>query len=285
MRLAALIALLGALAGRAAADPFADTVVAYQIGAGGGAGQPALVLGPPRGGGAFQGSTDTLSLGLGGWIVLAFTGNLIVDGPGADFTVFENAFLPRGLVTGTPFAEPGTVSVSADGVHFVAFPCHADEGPYYPGCAGVYPVFANARDPSAPSPLVPTTTPIADLVGVPVDSFTPPPGSGGDSFDLAAVGLHAIRFVRIDAGPIDARLGGLSGFDLDAIAAVHSIDTAGLADTDGDGIPDTADDCPAVADPEQRDRDHDGVGDACQGGPLPDADGDGIPDASDNCPT
>jgi len=122
-------------------------------------------------------------------------------------------------------------------------------------------------------------------VGVPVDSFTPPPGSGGDSFDLAAVGLHAIRFVRIDGGPIDARLGGLSGFDLDAIAGVHSIDTAGLADTDGDGIPDAADDCPAVADPEQRDRDHDGVGDACQGGPLPDTDGDGVPDASDNCPT
>ena len=91
--------------------------------------------------------------------------------------------------------------------------------------------------------------------------------------------------MRIDGGPIEARLGGLSGFDLDAIAGVHSIDTAGLADTDGDGIPDVADDCPTVADPGQRDGDHDGVGDACQGGPLPDTDGDGIPDASDNCPT
>src|SRR5439155_3171151 len=157
------------------------------------------------------------------------TDNVIVDGPGADFTVFENAFLTRGLNTGGPFAEPATVSVSADGVHFVAFPCRTDEAPYYPGCAGVYPVFANARDPNAPSPLVPTTVPIADLVGLPIDGFTPPPGSGGDSFDLAEVGLSAVRFVRIDAGPIKADLGGgLSGFDLDAVAAVHSIDTAGL---------------------------------------------------------
>src|SRR5207247_9833427 len=108
-----------------------------------------------------------------------------------------------------------------------------------------------------PSPLAPTHTPSADRVGVPVDSLPPPPGSGACSLDLAAVGLHAFRFVRIDGGPIDARLGGLSGFDLDAIAGAHSIDTAGLADTDGDGIPDAADDCPAVADPEQRDRDHD----------------------------
>jgi len=286
MRSALVLLLL--LARPAAAEPFVDRVVTYTVGTGGGAGEsalPGVVLGPPRGGGAFQGSTDTFSLGLGGSIVLEFTDNVVVDGPGPDFTVFENPFLVRGTTTGPPYAEPGTVSVSADGVHWATFACALDQPPYYPGCAGVYPVFANAADPSAPSPLVPTTTPIQDLVGVPVDSFTPPPGSGGDSFDLAAVGIHAIRFVRIDGGPIELRLGGLSGFDLDAIAGVHSIDTAGLVDTDGDGIPDVADDCPTVADPEQRDSDHDGVGDACQGAPLPDADGDGIPDRIDNCPT
>jgi thrombospondin type 3 repeat protein len=282
-----LAVLLTILAARAAADPFADGVVRYTIGTGGGAREadlPGVVLGPPRGGGAFTGSTDTFSLGLGGSIVLAFTDNVIVDGPGPDLTVFENAFLVRGTTTQPPYAEPGTVSVSADGVHWATFPCAASTGPYYPGCAGVYPVFANVDDPGAPSPLVPSTTPIADLVGVPVDSFTPPPGSGGDSFDLAAVGLHAARFVRIDASEIEARLGGLSGFDLDAIAAVHSVETAGLHDTDGDGIPDEADDCPTVPDPEQRDSDRDGVGDACQAGPLPDTDGDGVPDGSDNCP-
>src|SRR5207249_3673931 len=84
--------------------------------------------------------------------------NVVVDGPGPDFTVFENPFLVRGTTTGVPYAEPGTVSVSADGVHWAAFPCALDAPPYYPGCAGVYPVFANVDDPSAPSPLVPTTT-------------------------------------------------------------------------------------------------------------------------------
>jgi len=261
-----VLALLLLLAAPAAAEPFADRVVSYTIGRGGGAREadlPGVVLGGPRGAGAFEGSTDTFSLGLGGSIVLEFTDNVVVDGPGPDFTVFENPFLVRGTTTQPPYAEPGTVSVSADGVHWATFPCALDQPPYYPGCAGVYPVFANADDPSAPSPLVPTTTPIEDLVGVPVDSFTPPPGSGGDSFDLAAVGLHAIRFVRIDGGPIDARLGGLSGFDLDAIAGVHSIDTAGLADTDGDGVPDATDNCPTVPNPDQADADGDGAGDAC----------------------
>jgi hypothetical protein len=118
----AAVLLLGS---RAVADPFADQVVAYQIGTGGGAGQdemPDIVLGPPHGSGAFRGSTNTLSLGLGGWIVLAFTSGSIVDGPGVDFTVFENPFLTVGLVTGAPFAEPGTVSVSDDGVAWRTFP-------------------------------------------------------------------------------------------------------------------------------------------------------------------
>lgn len=66
----------------------------HVVGTGGGAGEsglPAIVLGPPRGGGAFQGGTDTVSLGLGGTITLAFDDNLIVDQPGPDLPVFENA--------------------------------------------------------------------------------------------------------------------------------------------------------------------------------------------------
>ena len=71
------------VAGPAAAEPFADGVVAYTIGTGGGAREaelPGVVLGPPRGGGPFQGTFDTFSLGLGGSIVLEFTDNVIVDG-------------------------------------------------------------------------------------------------------------------------------------------------------------------------------------------------------------
>jgi len=219
-----LVAAVVFLPGHARAQAFADRVVAYQIGTGGGAGldkMPGIVLGPPHGGGAFQGSADTFSLGLGGFIILEFTDGWIVDGPGADFTVFENPFLIEGLVTYPPFAEPGTVSVSADGTEWHTFPCHLDAPPYYPGCAGVYPVFANADDPAAPSPFVPCTAPIQALVGVPVSTFSPPACSGGDSFDLADLGLPAARFVRIDASQLEPGLGGTAGFDLDAMAAIH----------------------------------------------------------------
>jgi hypothetical protein len=280
------LAVLLSFAVRAGADPFLDRVVDVQIGSGGGAGAPDLVLGPPHGAGALQGSTDTLSLGLGGTIEVEFVDNVAVDGPGPDLLVFENAFLVSGLTTLPPYAEPGTVSVSADGVDWRTFPCAVSSPPYYPGCAGVYPVLAQPGD-----PLVPTTTPIEALVGVPTDQLVPPPGAGGDAFDLAAVGLRAARFVRIEASQIDRRLGGLSGFDLDAIGAVHSVETAGASDTDGDGIADPADGCPSLADPAQADGDGDGVGDACDLCPgVPEAaprdrDGDGVGDACDNCPS
>lgn len=259
-------AVIGTVAA-AGAEPFADRVVTHVIGTGGGAGEsglPAIVLGPPRGGGAFQGSTDTLSLGLGGTVTLAFDDNVLVDQPGPDLLVFENAFLPTGLTTLPPFAEPAVVEVSGDGADWHVLACALSVGPYHVGCAGVYPVFANAGDPGAPSPLVPSTTPIADLVGVPVDDFVDPAGAGGDAFDLAAVGLFAARFVRLTASPTSMPgLMGLSGFDLDALAAVHSVERTGAPDADGDGYPDAGDGCPMVFDPQQRDADGDGIGDAC----------------------
>lgn len=300
--------LLLLLAGTARGDEFVDAVVELRIGVGGGAvagvfdalpPDPARVLaavrGAPRGGGLSQGATDTVSLGqtvggaVGG-ITVAFVDNVIVNGPGADFTVFENAFLQAGLVTGPPYAEPGTIAVSADGVHWAAFPCALEQAPYHPGCAGVYPVFANRDDPAAPSALVPCTAPVASLVGLDLPPDYRPACSGGDSFDLAAVGLAAARYVRVDAGPRDARLGGLSGFDLDAVAAVHSVEIGGVPDTDGDGLPDTADGCPVVPDAPQPDADGDGVGDACDRCPelasadRRDSDADGIGDPCDNCP-
>ncbi len=74
------------------------------------------------------------------------------------------------------------------------------------------------------------------------------------------------------------------------------------ADDDDDGVPDAADDCPLVANPDQADADADGVGDACDDCPStpgvdphdfdgdgmgdmcdPDDDNDGIPDAQDLC--
>lgn len=67
-----------------------------------------------------------------------------------------------------------------------------------------------------------------------------------------------------------------------------------LVDTDGDGVADGIDNCPAVANADQADSNGNGVGDACdsntqgpgqqQQAPPADADGDGVADASDNCP-
>jgi len=51
-------------------------------------------------------------------------------------------------------------------------------------------------------------------------------------------------------------------------------------DSDGDGVVDECDNCPNVPNPDQKDTDHDGVGDAC----TDDRDGDGILDDDDNCP-
>lgn len=50
-------------------------------------------------------------------------------------------------------------------------------------------------------------------------------------------------------------------------------------DTDKDGIKDLQDNCPLVSNPDQTDKDKNGIGDACE-----DRDLDGVVDAKDNCP-
>lgn len=53
---------------------------------------------------------------------------------------------------------------------------------------------------------------------------------------------------------------------------------------DGDGVPTSSDNCPAVANANQTDTDSDGQGDACDSTPNgPDADSDGVLDSTDNC--
>lgn len=216
------LALLLWPASTAGADPCADAVTSYTVGTNGGFQQdllPDIVLGAPYGTGATLQSLDVASLGDGGSITIAFTDNQIVDGPGADFTIFENVFIPAN--TTTPFTEAGVVAASADGVNFFTFP----HGPGLTGVAGVTPVYANA-DTNTIDPRDPAV-------------------SGGDSFDLAAVGLASARFLRItDPGAAIDDYGnhfptpgpGKSGFDLDAAIAIHSQDTcAACCDADGSG--------------------------------------------------
>jgi len=60
----------------------------------------------------------------------------------------------------------------------------------------------------------------------------------------------------------------------------HLVSSVYFADTDGDGILDRNDNCPLVANEDQKDTDGDGIGDACD----TDDDGDGVPDDEDNSP-
>jgi hypothetical protein len=177
---------------------FASRVVAEAFGPGQSFGQdqlPGIVLGPPKGGGAAMGSLDVASLGVGGSITLAFDGNAIVDGPGVDFIVFENPFAIGGDVS-NPYAEPGTVAVSDDGVNWVSFPCTATMFPYG-SCAGWHYVYANA----ATNTIDPTDPAVA----------------GGDQFDLHDVGVARAQFVRVTSRP-DLT----TTFDLDAMSIVNA---------------------------------------------------------------
>ena len=219
-------------------DPFADKVYSVSYGARAGFGQgnyPDVVLGPPKGEGAYLGSLDVLSLGNKGEIILEFTDNYIYDGPGTDFTIFENPFLAI-KSNDNCWTEVARVAVSDNGATFVEFPFYYDpDGPggsgglvyknpvNFRGFAGVNPVLSNPSNGVNP---------------------TDPSVSGGDFFDLAditteaeslGVNLDTIRFIKItdiydsaydyDGHLVDDAGNHYSGngFDLDAIAGVHTV--------------------------------------------------------------
>lgn len=190
-------------------DRFVTTVVKFTPGDCAGFGltqMPTVVLGPPVGAGAFSGGLDVVTLGVGGELVLGFDSNAIVDGPGADFIVFENAFWAAGDPA-RPTAELAEVSVSDDGVTWKAFPCTVGPGPMYGSCAGWRPVY------SAPGNGI-----------SPVDPAT----AGGEPYDLADIGVTSAKFVRLrDLGTVacpsnPANKSTTVGFDLDAIAIVNA---------------------------------------------------------------
>lgn len=183
--------------------PFIDRVVMFQRGSGGGSGEdklPDIVLGPPQGGGKLKAGRDVLSLGEGGSITVEFVDNEVVDGKGPDFIVFENPFLAApGDDPDFGFFELAKVEVSFDGETWTEFPY--DTGSRK-GCAGHHPVLANAEK----NEIDPTDPKVA----------------GGDAFDLKEIGVKIVRFVRITDVQSFGGDEGATGFDLDAVAAVHS---------------------------------------------------------------
>jgi hypothetical protein len=75
----------------------------------------------------------------------------------------------------------------------------------------------------------------------------------------------------------------LSPADTDSVDDVY-LKAVPAPDADGDTVPDTTDNCPAVANPGQADTDGDGAGNVCDLTPNGDDDGDGIDNNADNCP-
>ena len=188
-------------------DRFITKVVSFTPGACAGFGateMPGVLLGPPVGAGDLKGGFDVVTLGIGGELVVSFEPNAIVDGPGADFIVFENAFFAAGNST-QPSADPGEISVSEDGVTWKTYACTPGAAAPYGSCAGWNPVF------SAPGNGI-----------SPID----PASAGGEAYDLAELGLTRARFVRIrdlsSATCGDPPRPNNIGFDLDAIAIVNA---------------------------------------------------------------
>lgn len=182
---------------------YASELVDFSPGESAGFGQdslPDIVLGAPHPGHGGAGSLHVLSLGVGGSIVLGFGSQTVLDGPGPDLIIFENAFFVGGDPR-TVFAELAQVAVSTDAVHWHPFECEAgdeSQGPW-PGCAGWNPT--EDYDVEHMDPLEPERT-------------------GGDAFDLADLGVKEARYVRIT----DMSVAGdapIAGFDLDAVGAVH----------------------------------------------------------------
>lgn len=72
--------------------------------------------------------------------------------------------------------------------------------------------------------------------------------------------------------------------DTDNDGTGNACDSTPNGDDDSDGFDNSTDNCPAIPNADQIDTDNDGAGDACDSTPNGDTDSDGIDNNSDNCP-
>jgi len=230
-------------------DPFADHVATFQPLTPGGWGHsfiPSNVTGPPWISSSLSvpqtyspanAPTDVASLHtraassgqpVSGSIVLEFKDNIIENGPGPDFSVFENVFFVRGNPANR-FMEPAIVSVALFEGEWHRFPIDV-----VPSTGGSIP------DESSPGYYA---SGFAGRNATTGDDPTDPTRSGGDAFDLSSLGipdLTWVRFIKIETTGHAARLDDIggqpvkhtsatsalsgdntSGFDLDAVSAVN----------------------------------------------------------------
>ncbi len=163
-------------------------------------GDPWRAVNGVRGGGQTAGGTDVFSLDYfaGSSLTLRWSGRRVLDGPGVDLVVYENAFEYGSQ--GTVFMDLAIVEVSIDGLDWIALPhdyVAADETAWsaepddWQGFAGRTPILLHEEDNRVD----------------PVD----PSVAGGDGFDLAelpddgglgeAVKADGFVFLRLVAAP------------------------------------------------------------------------------------
>jgi Thrombospondin type 3 repeat len=110
-------------------------------------------------------------------------------------------------------------------------------------------------------------------VAVPTVNITPAQLTVGHQYSIEIQ-------TRITYG-VGVLTSGTFGYDNIVLAAGK----AEPPDGDSDGVPDSSDNCPTVANPDQADTDGDGIGNACDTTPNGDDDNDGVDNGSDNCPS
>jgi len=214
-----------------AQNRFATSVAQFNQGTGAGTFVPANALGGPRGEGLANGSLDVCSVGVGGSLTLGFD-VVITNGPGADFSVFENAF----LFSGASFSEVAFVEVSSNGVDFARFPArYVGPSTGLPGFTAPWGTYSGLTG------FVPV---LANVVSNTIDPFDPTVG-GGEGFDLSSliadplvvggfVDLAAVQYVRIVDVPhasapdsfgnvIFDNSGATGTADVDAVAAINYV--------------------------------------------------------------
>lgn len=257
----AIVVLLAALPSLARAQsPYASSVITYSPGSSpaGGFTIAASALGEPTrftGGPFFPQAvtpfqpafmtSELVSIGAGGELVVAFDHD-VTDDPrnpfGVDLIVFGNAFFgdaayPMGTPSGL-FAEGGQISVSHDGVSWVAVPGTDADG-FAPTCgwldASPYATVPGLEPTDFTRPIDPSIT-AASMIGQEWSAVRAMyDGSGGGAgIDLAPLGLSSIRFVRVRVPA-----GAMQSAEIDGFSDVAPMGIAG--DLDGNGLVDGAD--------------------------------------------
>lgn len=120
-------------------------------------------------------------------------------------------------------------------------------------------------------------------------------GETREYFNPLGQRANAVTDTRAFSGPFVCPVPASGDVDEDTVPDSSdncpAVANTGQADTDGDGVGDACDNCAASSNPGQQDTDGDGVGNACDNcaatpnGNQADTDGDGVGDSCDNCPS